>query len=209
MNATITVLRTGSVTSSASVNYATKDGTAQAGSDYVATSGTLNFASGEGSTTFTIPLTDDKIIEGNESLSLILSGPTGGAALADRASVPLAIADTDVSPFGAGSFKFSAASYKVTEGHDALITVQRTNGTTGAATINYATSDGTAVAGSDYTPASGTLTFLPGEASKTVTVTIKTDAYSDSDETLRLTLSGPTGGAGLGSLSEAVIKTYD
>ena len=69
-------------------------------------------------------------------------------------------------------------------------------------TVDYATSNGTAVAGTDYTAASGTLTFAPGETSKTVTVTIIDDVHDEGTETLTLTLSNPRP-AGTAKLADA------
>jgi len=59
-------------------------------------------------------------------------------------------------------------------------------------TVNYATSNGTATAPTDYTAASGTLTFAPGETSKTITITTVNDSAQEGDETVNLTLSSPT-----------------
>ena len=61
-------------------------------------------------------------------------------------------------------------------------------------TVDYATSDGTAEAGSDYEAASGTLTFAPGETAKTVPVAVLNDAHDEGEETFTLTLSNPQGG---------------
>ena len=81
------------------------------------------------------------------------------------------------------------------EGGTLQFTVTKT-GTTGVSlSVNYATANGTAASGSDYTAASGTLTFAPTETSKTVTVATINNIAVESDEELYLDLSGATGGA--------------
>jgi len=94
----------------------------------------------------------------------------------------------------------------VTEGNsgttDLVFTVSLTAAAGGNATVNYATSDGTAVAGQDYTAASGTLTVPSGATSATITVTVNTDTNYEADETLSMTLSGPSNLA-LGTASAA------
>ena len=62
-----------------------------------------------------------------------------------------------------------------------------------AVTVDYATADGTATAGEDYTSASGTLTFNPGETVKTISIPVLEDDAADGEETLTLTLSNPAG----------------
>jgi subtilisin family serine protease len=93
--ATITVTRTGGSASGVGVTYATSDGTATAGSDYTATSGTLTFAANQTSKTFTVPVTNDSLVEGNETINLTLSNPTGGAALGAQSTAELTISDND------------------------------------------------------------------------------------------------------------------
>jgi surface-anchored protein len=94
-----------------------------------------------------------------------------------------------------GQLEFDASSYAVNENTgDATITVHRINGSDGQLTVNYATSNGTAISGSDYTASSGTLTFADQETSKTITIPITNDSADESNETINLALSaaGPS-----------------
>jgi uncharacterized repeat protein (TIGR01451 family) len=93
--ATITVTRTTGTYGAVDVTYATSDNTATAGSDYTATSGTLSFAQGQTSKTFTVSILNDTDAEPPESLNLTLSNPTGGATLGQARRAVLAITDND------------------------------------------------------------------------------------------------------------------
>ena len=94
-----------------------------------------------------------------------------------------------------GPLTLSVADARAQEGPNAElafpVTLSRAAGET--VTVGYATSDGTAAAGADYTPTSGTLTFGAGETEKTVNVAVLDDVHDDGGETLMLTLSDPTG----------------
>ena len=84
----------------------------------------------------------------------------------------------------------------VTEGNAgttaATFTVTLSAAATFPVTVNYATANGTATAGSDYTAASGTLTFAPGQTSKPITVTVNGDTAVEPNETFFVNLSAPT-----------------
>ena len=109
-----------------------------------------------------------------------------------------------------GSFQFSQANYTINESQaSATITITRTGMTAGSATIHYATSNGTATAGSDYTATSGDVTFASGETSKTFTVAIINDGATEPDETVTLTLSNPSFGATLGTPNPATLTIVD
>ncbi|WP_190512043.1 Calx-beta domain-containing protein [Oscillatoria sp. FACHB-1407] len=96
--ATITVNRTGSSVGEARVNYATvAGGTATVGSDYTNTSGTLVFASGQTSRTFTIPVVNDTAVEGNETIRITLTNPINGQ-LGSQNAATLTITDNDTAP---------------------------------------------------------------------------------------------------------------
>ena len=111
-----------------------------------------------------------------------------GSETADT-SVTVNVTDVDEAPV------IRVADVEATEGDDTemLFRVMLESASSGTVTVNYATADGTAVAGEDYTATSGTLTFAPGETEKTVAVAIIDDTVEDSGETFRLLLSDPSG----------------
>jgi hypothetical protein len=212
--ATITVTRSGGSDGAVAVTYATGGGTGAAGQDYAAVSGILTWAAGDTSSkTFTIPITDDSLVEGNETIGLTLSNVTGGATLG-AATATLTIVDNDVAT-GNGQFQFSAAGYSVNENAGTVtITVVRTGGSAGAATVQYATYDmpnavATAWALGDYRPVSGKLTFAAGETSKTFTVPIINDTLVEANETFGVMLKNPTGGTTLGPLKDAIVTIVE
>ena len=276
------------------VDYATSDGSAQAGDDYTATSGTLTFDAGTTSGTITVPIAADDENESDETFTVTLSNASGatlGTASAtgtirNRYVTPLTasfeqvpaehdgttfvfhvrfsedpavsylvlkeesfdvtggevvgarrrdgrddLREIHVEPSGNGDVTvslppptdcnadgaictadgrplsnansvtvrgmaaLSVADAQTTEGAGATLefAVTLSRAASGTVTVGYATSDGTAVAGSDYTSASGTLTFDPGETAGTVSVTVLDDSVDDGGETLTLTLSNPSG----------------
>lgn len=188
------------------VNYATSDGTAKvADNDYTAANGTLTFNPGQTVKTFTVPILDDLIQEGIETVNLALSNPTN-ANLGVLTTTLLSIIDNEST-----TVQFETPSYTVNEnGGAAAIQVTLSRAAAFSITVNYATSDGTATTGSDYTANSGTLTFAPGETSKTINVAISNDSAFESSETVNLTLSNVTpGNISLGVPSSATLTILD
>jgi hypothetical protein len=114
-------------------------------------------------------------------------------------------------PAAPGALQFSAPDYNAGEGAGtATITVTRTGGSDGAVGVTYATSDGTAMAGSDYIGTTGTLSWADGDAaSKSFTVTVNNDGTAEPNETVALTLSATTGGAALGTPASATMTIVD
>ena len=136
--AVITISRTGASAGTATVQIATSNGTATAGSDYTAVTQTVTFNSGETSKTVNIPITDDLLNEPDETVNLTLSNVGGSGALGTPLTAVLTIANDD--PTG-GYIKFSSPTYSVAEGGVATITVQRQGTLSQAVTVNFATSD--------------------------------------------------------------------
>ena len=197
----VTVQMTGTSPDIVQVDYATSNGTAIAGQDYVATSGTVVFNAGETTKTISIPITDDGLSENNETFSITLSNSVN-VSLGSPKTAVITIIDNE-------TVQFSAATYSVAEdGGSATITVQLAGEPQAAITVDYATSSGTATLGVDYTAASGTLTFNPGEIAKTFIVPILDDNVVEAPETINLTLSNPTN-ASLGTNSTAVLTIAD
>ncbi|MBU2260274.1 S-layer homology domain-containing protein [Patescibacteria group bacterium] len=199
----ITVER-GSDSGTASVSFATSDGTAST-SHYSATNGTISFAAGESSKTFTVEVSDDESIDGNKTVNLTLSNPVG-ASLGTKSAL-LTILDDEMKSFGTGSIKFTRSNYESLESDEgAIIEVSRVGGTKGTVTVGYSTDGGTAIAGYDYDVTKGTLTFRPGESKKYFIVPIIEDDLNDSGERVNLKLENPSGGAVLMSPSTATLE---
>ena len=198
--ATITVTRQTPGTTT-SVNFATGGGTAIPNVDYTPTSGTLNFGTGDLSKTFTIPILINPNIQGNVNVFLTLSNPTNGSTIGNPSSAVLTIIPATI--------QFPVTSYVVDQAAGtALIAVSRSS-TVGTSTVNYSTSNGTAQAGIDYTPTSGTLTFLPGQSVATFTVPILINPLIKNNLTVNLNLLGAGGGAILGSTTSATLVIVD
>jgi plastocyanin len=108
-----------------------------------------------------------------------------------------------------GAFRFSQANTNVSEAvGQATITVQRVNGSDGAVSVAFSAAAGTATAGQDFTPASGTLTWANGDSgNKTFKVTVVNDAVQEGSETVLLALASPTGGATLDDIQKTATLT--
>jgi hemoglobin-like flavoprotein len=189
--ATITVKRTGGSNGAVSAQYASvAGGTATAGSDHATASGTVSWADGDtADKTFSVTILDDQLNEPDETVNLSLVNPTGGAALVNPLSAVLTIVDNDAQP------SISINDVSEVEGNSGVtsfnfkVTLSAASGQT--ISVNYTTADGTAIVGNDYQPASATLTFLPGETSKVVTVLVNGDTQDEPNETLLVQLSSP------------------
>jgi uncharacterized protein (DUF1778 family) len=302
-----------------SMNYATQDGTALAGSDYVATSGSLNFAAGETAKTVKVTLLNDTASESSEAFNLVLSAlsgatsldPVGTAIIAENDAAAVSTSNISggrhrgwrepdlrrlsgasrsaeqrdgqgqlrpiterqqllrgdyVGPVGvpdlcpgrdgqdgagdarqrqrwnrprtspvccparaptrpwrdtatatiidndaaAGTPVVTINDFVVDEAtQEATFVVTLDRPSTGVVSMNYATQDGTALAGSDYVATSGSLNFAAGETAKTVKVTLLNDTVSESSEAFNLVLSALSGATSLDPVGTAIIAEND
>ena len=201
--ATVTVTRTQGDVGVVSVNYALTDGSATAGADYTTASGILTFQDKQTTATFVVPILDDTIAEGDETINITLSAPTGGAVIGPARTGTITIADDEK------AVQFNPATYDVSElSGTATLTLARTGPTTDVVTASYVTEQGTATESQDYDPVSGTVTFAAGQATVTVTVPIVNDFNDEeSTESFTVRITGVTGpGLGVGTQNVATVN---
>lgn len=193
-SAAITLTRTGGSSGAVGVTVTPSGGTALATTDFNSAAIAVNFANGETSKIVTILIVNDTINELDETFNLTLSNPTGGATLGTQKTATVAIIDNDPLPVIS-----LIANQTVIEGltspQNVVYTVTLSNPSSRTITVQYATANGTALAGSDYTSVIGTLTFNPGVTSQTITIPILNDSINEADETFTLTLTNPTNAA--------------
>ena len=205
----LTVSRSGGSMGTVSIDYASADGSARAGQDYGAVAGTLTFAEGELSQGINVTILDDSVYEGDEDFTLTLSNPQGGAALGTVSSAAATILEDELQP-QPGTLSMALAGYTVAEsGASVQLTVLRSGGSDGVVTVDYATANGSATAGSDYSAASGSLTFQDAQLSKTISIGIQDDTEYEGDESFTLTLSNAGGGATLGMPAVSAVDIGD
>ncbi len=205
-NAVIDVERVSGSDGMVQVSYATSNGSATAGVDYTGTSGSISWADQEaGTKSFTVAVLDDTESENNETVTLALSAPTGGAVLASPSQATLRITDNDTA--SAGGLQFTSSTFSVGEGEAmATLSASREGGSDGSVSVDYYTADGSAVAGSDYTAVSGTLDWSEGDASnKSFDIPIFDDVAPEFAETVSISLADASGGASLGNPSAATL----
>jgi hypothetical protein len=173
------------------VSYQTVDGTATAGADYESTSGTVTFAPLVTSMPITVPIKGDTLAEFNEKFSVRVTNPTN-ATIAAVPGGDITIEDDDPPEISI------AATATITEGNvgsdnvAVVVTLSQTHFE--SVFVNYATADGSALAGSDYINATGTLQFYPGTLTKTIFVPVLYDTVSEKAESFYVDLSVPLNG---------------
>jgi probable HAF family extracellular repeat protein len=169
-----------------SVAFATADWTATGGIDYRAASGTLIIPAGQTAGTVTVLVNGDRVAEPNETFLVNLSGATN-ATIADAQGIGTIVDDEP---------RISISDVAKKEGRRGQLTLFTFTITLSAAydqpvTMSFKTTDGTAkTSDNDYVAKTGTLTFAPGQTTKTITIEVKGDNTREADETFYLDLFG-------------------
>ena len=166
------------------INYATADDTATAGSDYIAARGTLTFTPANWQTeqTVDVTITDDTVDDDDETFTFTLSNPGSGAVLSAIRSLSTTIVDDDVPVL---TVSFAAATYSVTEGAPVSVAVSLSAIPERSVTIPLTATNGTGAISSDYSIPSS-ITFASTEISKTLTFSATDDAVDEDNETVML-----------------------
>jgi Tol biopolymer transport system component len=205
--AVLTVTRTPGAAGAATVTYTTLGGTAAGGSDFTPTSGTLDFAPGEESKQFVVPVSDDSADEADENVFVRLTDEAGGS-VGEPALASVVIADDDASP------RLSVSDARVGEGDsgaaELTFLVSLSEPSPRTITLRVVTQNGTATAGPsapgvDFEPLDGTYTFPPGATRGLLKVRVWSDTTPEPDETLSVVFSNPTAveiedGVGVGTI---------
>ena len=212
-NLVYTFTRTGTTANALTVNYTVSgnatfntDYTQTGGSSFTATTGTITFAAGASTATLTIDPTADTIFESDETVALTLATGTD-YTIGTTAAVIGTITNDDLLP----NLNLSA-NQTIVEGNtnpqNVTYTVTLSSTSTQTITVQYATANGTAIAGSDYTSTSGTLTFNPGVTSQVINIPILNDSLNEANETFTLNLASPIN-ASLGTAKTATTTITD
>jgi hypothetical protein len=190
-------------------------GTASGGADfpwYIDYVESLRWADGDGSTReVSIPIFDDYVLEGDETLEVILASPEGGAGLGATNHAVITLVDSEIP--SSGSLSFSADSYGAAESAgSATLIVTRTFGSVGPVSVQVYRVQGGG-------PGMGVPTFLEfvaevtwtdgDAAAKTVPFTILDDAIPEATESVQFVLTSPAGGAALGTPSDVILTIVD
>ena len=191
-------------TSSSTLNFSgtASDETAGSGLKEVTWSSSQGGSGTATLTDSTWSLSNITLVSGTNTITVTATDNAGNSS-ADSLTVTYTLPQT-------GTIAFSGASYSRSESYtSATITVTRTGGSDGAASIQYSTTDGSATSGQDYTSTSGSLNWVDGvSANRTFTIPIISDTIDEPNETVNLTLTNATG-ASLGTLASAVLTIND
>ena len=182
------------------VDFTTQSGTATASSDFETTSGTLTFLPGQTVAAVSVAVTGDATVEPSEYFTLVLSAPQGAIFGSGGTGVSATgtILDDDAGVGGEPVISISGSEVVEQDGTfspnmEFVVTLSAPSSST--VTVDFTTQDGTGTAGSDFTARSGTLTFVAGQTSAVIVVTVLGDTLLEGNETFAIELSNPQNAA--------------
>ena len=184
------VTRTGDDSQTVSVDYATSNGSAEAGSDYVAVSGTLTFPPHTASRTVQVTTVPDTDVEANETVTLTLSSPVNGAIGRGSATGTI-VNDDEPPPPTLAIGQASVIEGSSAPGPVARFTVTLSEASASDVLVSYRTMAGSATPGADFTTTNGVLTFAGGSVVQTIQVPVRPDPDVEPAETFAVELFAP------------------
>ncbi|KAL5255232.1 hypothetical protein ACHWQZ_G014602 [Mnemiopsis leidyi] len=196
------VVRTGNLACKTSVNFETSDGTANAGEDYVAKAGVIEFEEGECIKCIEIEIIDDDVWEETETFFVRLFNPSRGTEM-DKICVTQVSIINDDEP-GILQFQKPSYLYKESAGMAELV-IERNDGCDGRVTVRFKTKDITAIAGKDYEARDEEVEFTHGEVTKTIQIPLHDDDVFNEDKIFEVMLSDPTAGSTLGKIKCTIV----
>ena len=172
-----------------SVNFYTQDGSAKNGIDYQSTSGTLVFTNGIVTNTFTVPIYNNSLVNGDHTFTVVLTNVTSPGQITPYRTQSVVIVDSN------SGLRFSQSAYTVFEnGVLANINVYRTGYTDSVVSVDYIVTNGTAVSGVNFAATNGTLLFTNGVTVKTFDVPIIANSQVQPNLSVMMQLVNPTNG---------------
>ena len=204
----IKLVRTGNAGTAFTVNFSTTDGTAVAGADFTGqTNVPVSFAANDTNKAVNVTIARRTGFQGGRQFSVALSSPTGNVSLSTASTATVGIIEVDPAP---PSVALSATSFPVNEDAGSLaVTLTRTGDATSAFTVNFSTTDGTALAGTDFTGQTNTaVSFAANETSKMVNVAVAHRTGFQGNRSFNVALSSPSG-ATLGAPNTATVAILE
>lgn len=170
-----------------SVNFSTASGTAVSPTDFIGTNGIVTFEKGETNKTLAISVAGDLLYEANESFTVNLSSPTN-ATIADAQGVATLLNDDPMPSVSIGDVTLWEGDMGTT---NAVFSISLSAPSGMSTTVNFATTNGSAIAGSDYTAYSGTANLPAGVTNTSISVAVAGDLLMEPDEVFLVRLSNP------------------
>ncbi|XP_033163773.1 sodium/calcium exchanger 3 isoform X3 [Drosophila mauritiana] len=184
----VRVVRRGDISTYASVEYETQDGTASAGTDFVGRKGLLSFPPGVDEQRFRIEVIDDDVFEEDECFYIRLFNPSEGVKLAVPMIATVMILDDD----HAGIFAFTDSVFEITESVGRFeLKVMRYSGARGTVIVPYWTENDTATESKDYEGARGELVFENNESEKFIDLFILEESSYEKDVSFKVHIGEP------------------